>query len=221
MYLRMFVVSRLLQARTCAAFLILIVLCGCIASAQKDVRPVIEETADSYRLPDELDQARQILQQRLQEEISGKSVELQRSEKGLVISFQADILFDSGRSKIRPEAYATLDKVSRVIIENVGGLRIGIEGHTDNEPIKASGWKSNWELSAARALSVLHYLEDEKGVAGWRLSATGFGQEQPVADNTSKEGRQLNRRVEIVIIPGISRVKEIAQPAEQVLKKSE
>jgi chemotaxis protein MotB len=94
------------------------------------------------------------------------------------------------------------------LIENVADLKIGIEGHTDNEPIQASGWKSNWELSAARALGVLHYLQDEKRVEGWRLSAIGYGEQQPVADNAAKDGRQLNRRVEIVIMPKISKVRE-------------
>jgi chemotaxis protein MotB len=142
-------------------------------------------------------------------------------EKGLVITFVADILFDSGKAKVRPEANETLDKVSRVLIENVADLKIGIEGHTDNEPIKASGWKSNWELSVARALSVLHYLQDEKRVEGWRLSAIGYGEQQPLADNATKEGRQLNRRVEIVIMPKVSKVREKNEPgaeAQQNLK---
>ena len=75
-----------------------------------------------------------------------------------------------------------------------------IEGHTDNQPIKRSGWKSNWELSTARALSVLHYLS-EKSVAEPRLAATGYGEYKPVATNDAREGRQKNRRVEIVILP--------------------
>jgi len=88
-----------------------------------------------------------------------------------------------------------------VLQENVPDLNVGIEGHTDNQPIQYSGWKSNWELSAARALSVLHYLADEKGVAPVRLSAIGYGENQPVASNDTKEGRKENRRVEVVILP--------------------
>jgi chemotaxis protein MotB len=170
---------------------------------------------------DELSSAQQILEERLGQEIKDKTVKLNMMEKGLVITFIADILFDSGKAKVRPEAYATLDKVSRVLIENVADLKIGIEGYTDNEPIQASGWRSNWELSVARALGVLHYLQDEKLVEGWRLSATGYGEQQPVADNAAKEGRQLNRRVDIVIMPKISRVGEKNSPgaeAQQNLK---
>ena len=96
-------------------------------------------------------------------------------------------------------------------------LNIGIEGHTDNEPIEYSGWKSNWELSTARALSVLHYLADQEGIAPQRLSAVGYGEYKPVASNDTKEGRRLNRRVEIVILPKITKVDSLKakQPRQQ------
>ena len=87
-------------------------------------------------------------------------------------------------------------------------FNVGIEGHTDNQPIKLSGWKTNWELSSSRALSVLHYLVKQKGIAPERLSANGYGEFHPVDSNDTKEGRQLNRRVEIVILPQLTKVKE-------------
>jgi chemotaxis protein MotB len=85
---------------------------------------------------------------------------------------------------------------------------VGIEGHTDNIPIARSGWKSNWELSSARALAVLHYLEKEEKISPERLSAIGYGEFQPVASNDTKDGRQANRRVEIVIMPKLTKVTE-------------
>jgi chemotaxis protein MotB len=88
-----------------------------------------------------------------------------------------------------------------VLLKEVADRDIGIEGHTDNQPIKYSGWKSNWELSMARATSVLHYLVDKKGLAPQRVAATGYGEYRPVATNDTEEGRRLNRRVEIVILP--------------------
>jgi chemotaxis protein MotB len=88
---------------------------------------------------------------------------------------------------------------------------VGIEGHTDNEQIKFSGWKSNWELSAARALSVLHYLVDEKKISGKRVSAIGYGEYRPVTSNDTREGRQQNRRVEVVILPRVTKVKEAGE----------
>lgn len=129
-------------------------------------------------------------------------------EKGLVITVVGDMLFDSGKSKIREEAYPLLDKVAYVLKENMAGFNIGIEGYTDNVPIRHSNWKSNWELSTARSLSVLHYLVKEKGISPQRLSAIGFGEYRPVASNETKEGRSLNRRVEIVIQPKLAKVQE-------------
>ena len=196
----------------------IISLSGCTLIFQRGRRSDVEKIEQLSRQLDELNQAKQLLEQRLTQEIADKQVSLSMAEKGLVISFVADVLFDSGKAKIKPEAHSTLDKVTRILIENVPENDIGIEGHTDNEPIKYSGWKSNWELSTARALSVLHYLIDEKGVSPLRVSAIGYGEYRPVTSNVTKEGRQLNRRVEIVILPKVSKVKEakekpvVAQP---------
>ncbi|MBM3245511.1 MAG: hypothetical protein FJZ15_06960 [Candidatus Omnitrophica bacterium] len=156
---------------------------------------------------DELTQTKRLLEERLAQEIKDKQLSLRMSEKGLVITFVADVLFDSGKAKIRTEAYDSLNKVAQVLQENVPQLNIGIEGHTDNIPIKSSGWKSNWELSSARALSVLHYLVDNKGISPERVSAIGYGEYTPVSSNDTREGRQLNRRVEIVILPQVTKVK--------------
>ncbi|MBN1913294.1 MAG: OmpA family protein [Candidatus Omnitrophica bacterium] len=101
-----------------------------------------------------------------------------------------------------------MDKVARVLKEEAARFNIGIEGHTDNVPIKHSGWKSNWELSTARSLSVLHYLADNKGISPERLSSIGYGEYHPVATNATSEGRKMNRRVEIIIMPQLAKVKE-------------
>ena len=121
-------------------------------------------------------------------------------DKGLVITFVSEVLFDSGKAKLRRDSHAKLDKVADVLNTTVADLNVGVEGHTDNQPIRRSGWKSNWELSTARALSVLHYLSN-KSVAEPRLAAIGYGEYKPVASNDTAEGRQKNRRVEIVILP--------------------
>ncbi len=173
---------------------------GCAVIFQKGRRSDIEKIQSLQDELDELRRAKDLLSERLAKEIGDKQVRLQMAEKGLVITFVAEVLFDSGKAKLREEGFPILDKVIRVLLETVPENKIGIEGHTDNEPIKYSGWKSNWELSAQRALSVLYYLE-EKGIASQRLSASGYGEHQPVASNSTVEGRQLNRRVEIVILP--------------------
>lgn len=176
-------------------------LTGCTVIFQSGRRSDAEKINVLSSQLDELNQARRLLEQRLSQEIADKKVRLQMLEKGLVVTVVEEVLFDSGKSRLKDSATPILDKVARVLNESVPDMSVGIEGHTDNVPIRFSGWKSNWELSAARAMSVLHYLVDEKKVAPNRVSATGYGEFKPVASNDTKEGRQLNRRVEIVILP--------------------
>jgi chemotaxis protein MotB len=186
---------------------------GCTFIFQKGRRSDVQKIEALSQQLDELEQAKKVLE-----------VSLKMMEKGLVITFVADILFDSGKAKLRSEMYPSLDKVARVLEENVPDLSFGIEGHTDNQPIKYSGWKSNWELSTARALSVLHYLVDQKGISPERVSVIGYGENHPVASNDTKEGRHMNRRVEIVILPKTTKLKEnktvkevpLAEPAENL-----
>jgi chemotaxis protein MotB len=183
-------------------------LAGCTFIFQNGRRSDAQKIEDLSNQLDELSQAKRLLEERLGQEISDKQVKLQMMQKGLVITVVGDLLFDSGKAKIRSEAYPLLNKVSAVLKDNMAGFNIGIEGYTDNVPIKHSNWKSNWELSTARSLSVLHFLVNEKGISPERLSAIGFGEYRPVSLDDTKEGRKLNRRVEIVIQPKISKVKE-------------
>jgi len=183
-------------------------LAGCTFIFQKGRRSDIQKIEELSKELDELGQTKRLLEDRLSQEIQDKQVSLKMMGKGLVITFVADVLFDSGKAKIKKEAYSILDKVARVLEENVPQLKVGVEGHTDNEPIKYSGWQSNWELSTARALSILHYLIDEKGISPDRLSVMGYSEYYPVASNDTKEGRRLNRRVEVVILPPVTRAKE-------------
>ncbi|MBU0549617.1 MAG: OmpA family protein [Candidatus Omnitrophica bacterium] len=195
-----------------AVFLV-VSISGCAFVFQKGRRTDIEKIEELTRQLDEFDQTKKLLEERLKQEIADKQVSLARAEKGLVITFVADILFDSGNAKLKTGVLPVLDKVARILNENVPENNIGIEGHTDNDPIKYSGWKSNWELSTARALSVLHYLIDEKQISPLRVSAIGYGEFRPVSSNDSKDGRQMNRRVEIVILPRVTKVKEQIESA--------
>jgi chemotaxis protein MotB len=203
-------------------------LSGCTLVVQKrhasDVEKIGELSARLQKLKElkdeeieKLNRTKKLLESRLKKEIEDKQIRLKMAQKGLVITFVDEVLFDSGKADIRKEAYPALDKIARVLIENVPDREIGIEGHTDNEPIKYSGWKSNWELSTARATSVLHYLVDEKGIAPERVTAIGYGEYRPVATNATAQGRQLNRRVEIVILPKIAKIR----PQEEALVPEE
>lgn len=183
-------------------------LAGCTFIFQRGRRSDVLKIEELSSQLDELNRTKSLLEDRLSQEIKDKQVKLEMLEKGLVITVVGDLLFDSGKAKIRPQAYPLLDKVARVLKEEASDFNVGIEGHTDNQPIKVSGWKSNWELSAHRALSVLDYLANQKGITPERLSAIGYGEYQSVASNDTKDGRQLNRRVEIIILPQLKKIKE-------------
>jgi flagellar motor protein MotB len=194
---------------------------GCTVIFQKGRRSDMEKISELTSRVNELDQAKRLLEDRLKQEIADKEVKVQMLEKGLVITFVSEVLFDSGKAKIKTEANSSLDKVARILKENVPDLDIGIEGHTDNVPIKVSGWKSNWELSSARAISVLHYLVDKKGIAPERVAAIGYGEYRPVASNDNKDGRKQNRRVEIVILPKTTKAKDMGASAAKSMPKEE
>ena len=196
-------------------------LTGCTLIFQNGRRTDIEKISKLKSELTELEKAKTELEDRLKNEIGGKQVKVEMQDRGLVITFVAEVLFDSGKDKLRGDALETLNKVSGVLNTTVRYLSIGIEGHTDNVPIKHSGWKSNWELSTARAVSVLHYLADQEAIAPERLSATGYGEYRPVASNDIKEDRQKNRRVEIVILPKTTQTKsKDSKPSPVTVEKT-
>ena len=177
------------------------IVSGCAVGFYKG-RP--SDEAKIEKLKDELNrlrEAKSMLDSRLKSEIDSDQVSLTMDERGIVITFVAEVLFDSGKADLKPDGKNMLKKVASVIKQEVANNEIGVEGHTDNVPIEHSGWKSNWELSTARATSVLHYLISDCGLAPDKLSATGYGEYRPVKSNNTKVGRQANRRVEIIIKP--------------------
>ncbi|MDD3296901.1 MAG: OmpA family protein [Candidatus Omnitrophica bacterium] len=184
----------------CLLVVLVFAINGCAVIFQKGRSSDIEKIKTLEGQVQDLRSTKSLLEERLSKEINDKQVKLSMAEKGLVITFVAEVLFDSGKAKLRKESYPILNKVVAILQEEVPENNIGVEGYTDNIPIKYSRWNSNWELSAQRALSVLAYLESE-GVSPLRLSATGYGEYKPVASNDTVEGRQSNRRVEIVILP--------------------
>jgi chemotaxis protein MotB len=188
---------------------------GCTFIFQKGRRSDAERIEELSRQLEELANAKRLLEDRLSDEIGDGQVSMKMMDKGLVITVVGDLLFDSGKAEIRKEAFPVLKKIARVLEENMSEYPIGIEGHTDNQPIKQSGWKSNWELSSARALSVLHHMINNHGIAPDRISAIGFGEYNPVASNSSARGRQLNRRVEIVVMPHVTKVREGDEPLDE------
>lgn len=134
----------------------------------------------------------------LKEFKNDNDVLLLKDSRGLIIRLKDDILFGSAEAQLQPNATEALNKIIDILskIDNP----VIIEGHTDSFPIKSAKYSSNWELSTARATSVIDYLVKSKRINPKRLSAVGYGEYAPVAENTSNSGRIKNRRVDIIIL---------------------
>ena len=145
---------------------------------------------------DQLRQAKSLLEQHL----NSSEASVGYDERGLVTRMLDSVLFDSGKAQLRSGAFSVLDKVAAVLAQ-VPNQPIGIEGHTDNQPIRRSKWADNTALSVARAKAVADYLLKRHRVESSRLIVSGHGEEQPLASNDTAAGRQKNRRVEIIILP--------------------
>jgi chemotaxis protein MotB len=139
----------------------------------------------------------------LKGEIEAGQVQISRMKDRLSVNLVEKILFDSGRAEIKPAGLEVLAKVGEQLAK-VKSKRVQIEGHTDNVPISGKlqeRFPSNWELSAARAMAVVHFLQDKVKIDPVLLSAAGYGEYQPAQGNDSVEGKAANRRIEIVLLP--------------------
>jgi len=119
-------------------------------------------------------------------------------ERGLVVSIQDTLLFESGSATITPSARQILNQISFVLATSPNYIKV--EGHTDNLPIRTEQFPSNWELSVLRATNVVHIMSTEGGISPERLSATGYGEYRPIVSNDTEAGRARNRRVDLVIL---------------------
>ena len=150
---------------------------------------------------EELDQIRTIYEQMqsfiAHGELSG-TVDLIMEERGLVVRFAERAFFDLGKADLRPDTLSVLTKIAEVLRPLPNHVRV--EGHTDNLPINTPRFPSNWELSTARATSVIRYLIEEENLDPERLSAAGYGEYRPIDTNDTPEGRARNRRVDLVIM---------------------
>lgn len=120
-----------------------------------------------------------------------------RTERGVVLVLDEQVLFETGEAEIVGGRNAFLDKVGSML-KTMPNL-VKIEGHTDNRPITTFRYPSNWELSTARASSVIRYLVDNHGLSNDRFIAVGYGETRPIVPNTNQANWKKNRRVEIVV----------------------
>jgi len=167
---------------------------------QKELETCREAAAKVREYSDLLKTREQELRERLKNELESRDVEISRLRDQLSVRVLDNILFRSGSAEILPNGLKVLDKLASVLLKTDD--RIRIEGHTDNVPIGEklrSRYFSNWELSGARAASVVRYFQHHHRFDPQRLEAVAFGEHRPVAANDSAANRQRNRRVEITL----------------------
>jgi len=124
------------------------------------------------------------------------AITVKETDEGMLIRLTGPFLFASGSDEISQEGRDVLKVVAKLLSTTTAPVRI--EGHTDNLPVKRGRFRSNWELSTARAIAVLKFLNNN-GIPGTRLSAAGYGEFKPIVPNDNAENRKRNRRVEIYV----------------------
>lgn len=127
----------------------------------------------------------------------------------MIVELPAGILFASGRADLSKEGQAALTEVAAILRE-FPDRNFMVAGHTDNVPLRGSKFKDNWELSVARALTVTRFLI-ESGMDPKRLAPAGFAEHDPVGDNATEEGRQQNRRIEIILLPNLDELPKMPE----------
>lgn len=166
----------------------------------------VEELSPKAEKAEQLEKASQTYEElisKLETEIQEGEIEITEMKNRLTMTMVDKILFSSGSAKIGKKGRKVLDKVVP-ILKQVTDRRIQVEGHTDNVPIVSKLKKrfpTNWELSTARATEVLRYLQEHGGIDPKILTAVGYAEYAPVAENTTEAGRRKNRRIEIVLLP--------------------
>ena len=137
----------------------------------------------------------------LQARLAGSGVEVESRGGFIVLGMDSNLTFNSGKAELNIKGKSTMDLVAGVLMESYSGKTFWVEGHTDSDQPKKSGWKSNLALSVNRALSVADYLVFDKGIESQFVRIAGHGEWDPKEENSTKEGKAKNRRVEILVLP--------------------
>jgi chemotaxis protein MotB len=151
------------------------------------------------------------LEDALGEQIKKHEIEMRVTPEGLIVSLREVGFFNSGEAVLLSDGQSTLTRIAHVLNEK--GFQIRVEGHTDDKAIHTIQFKSNWELSTARATEVVSLLVERHGFDPRMISAAGYSQYRPLASNDTEEGRKTNRRVDLVIVAHTARPGSV--PASQ------
>jgi chemotaxis protein MotB len=161
-------------------------------SQPQNQRP-IQQVAIAELLP-----SLQFLSKSLENEIHQGKIEMHMEPRGLVVSLRQATFFPSGEDSVDPKTYLSIDKIAQTIRELPNSVRL--EGHTDSIPIHTARFRSNWELSAARAIAMMELFSEHFEIPRLRMAIAGYADTAPLDSNDTQEGRAHNRRVDIVIL---------------------
>ncbi len=167
--------------------------------------PESSETVVDQSTVTQVEEQLKELKKKIEEYIENNELDTEISiefdTRGLIIRFKDNALFDSGKAELKKSSEQVLNFLGDLLkSEEFISRAIRVEGHTDNVPIRTSRYPSNWELSTARSTNVVRFFIAKAKISPSRLSASGYSEYYPIADNTTSEGRAKNRRVDIVIL---------------------
>jgi chemotaxis protein MotB len=180
---------------------------GASSDYERAISAMQKELAHEDKLPEVEKKAKEAevakaLETYFDEEKLKGLAQVELSAQRIRISLSNPVLFDSGRAELKPQARAALDEIAAVLKDVPNA--VVVDGHTDNVPVRTGPFRTNFELSAARAFAVIERFI-QSGLEPARFSAYGYGEFRPVADNATPEGRGKNRRIEINIVRSVEK----------------
>jgi chemotaxis protein MotB len=183
---------------------------GALAVSLQQARARLEELRKAQAAAEARAQLFRDVALRLKRMVDAGELRILLRSGRMVLALPTDVLFDSGKTKVKPKGKEALGQVAAVLA-TLQGRRFQVAGHTDDEPIRVSGFTSNWELSVERGVAVVAFLI-ESGMRPETLSAAGYGEFDPVTANDSPEHKAQNRRIEITLQPNIDELVAVPQP---------
>jgi chemotaxis protein MotB len=174
------------------------------ATKEREAQLKAEKEAQHKRMA----KYRQVID-KFQKLVSSGKLKIRVVRGRMVVEMASSILFPSGKSKLHEEGEIALAELAG-ILRTIRDRDFQVAGHTDNVPIRTRQFPSNWELSAARAVSVVKFLQ-ESGVKPAHMSASGYAEYQPAANNDTTEGKAENRRIEIVLMPNLDELPDLTE----------
>jgi chemotaxis protein MotB len=183
---------------------------GALASSLEQARARLEELRRAQAAAEARSALFRELALKLKRMIDAGDLQITLRSGRMVVVLPNDVLFDSGKSNLKPRGKESLGQLATALA-TLSGRHFQVAGHTDNDPIRYSGYASNWQLSAARALEVVAFLA-QSGMRSETLSAAGYAEFDPVATNDTADGKARNRRIEITLQPNIDEMVAIPQP---------